>query len=60
MPMPQNITHAALKALGAIAASAAIIAALKALGVNIPFVRASISDLGWIAVACAAAAMALK
>lgn len=58
--MPQNITNAALKALGAIAASAAIIAALKALGVSIPFARASINDLGWIAVACAAAALALK
>ncbi len=58
--MFRQVYSSPLKALGAIAASAAVIAALKALGVNIPFARASISDLGWIAVACAAAGVALK
>lgn len=54
-----NLPTALRTALGVIAAAAALTAALKGLGVIIPF-RASISDLGWIAVACAAAGVALK
>ncbi len=49
-----NLTNAMRLALGVIAASAALIAAAKGLNIILP-IRASISDLGWIAAACAAA-----
>lgn len=49
-----NLPNALRLALGVIAASAALIAAAKGLNIILP-IRASISDLGWIAVACAAA-----
>ena len=52
-----NLTNALRIALGAIAAAAALIAAAKGLGIAVP-VRAGIADLGWIAIACAAAAHA--
>lgn len=46
------------QALGAIAAAAAIAAALKLIGVM--QIRPSITDLTYLAVACAAAAMAMR
>lgn len=54
----QQLTNAVRTALGVIAASAAIAAALKLAG--IAQVRPTLADLTYLAVACAAATMAMR